>query len=341
MTPEIESFRAEIKRYEDVLGADPASYCFAPLAELYRKAGLLDEAIGTARKGIEIHPDYVGGYLALGRASFDKGEQAESRAALERVVRVTPDNLIAQKLLSRIYIDIGENCLARKALETILALNPGDQESTVALDGLVLRERSFETDADLFPGGGEMPEDATSGFDEDDEFLLEEAEIIEELSDEVLDEEFNEAEFAEGTAGKVSSYGDVALFVEEAGAVDESDSDPLATATIAELYIEQGFMKKALKIYRDLLDANPGSEDLRQRMVDLKHRIDKDEAHARENAFTADMPFGEEFAEAANDKADAWEGSQPGLGGQGDAVAVLEGWLDTIGRMKQCRSVRR
>lgn len=341
MTPEIESFRAEIKRYEDILGADPASYCFAPLAELYRKAGLLDEAIGTARKGIEIHPDYVGGYLALGRATFDKGEQAESRAALERVVRVTPDNLIAQKLLSRIYIDIGEIGLARKALETILALNPGDQESTAALDGLAVRERSFETDADLFSGGGEMSEDAASGFDGDDEFLLEEAEIIEELSDEVLDEEFSEAEFTEGTAGEVSFDGAGALFVEETGAVGESDSDPLATATIAELYVEQGFMKKALKIYRDLLDANPGSEDLRQRMVALKHRIDEDEAHARENAFTADMPFGEEFAEAVNDKADAGADAQVGSGGRGDTVAVLEGWLDTIGRMKQCRSVRR
>ena len=327
MSPQIESFQAEIKRYEDILGADPASYCFAPLAELYRKTGLLDEAIGTARKGIEIHPDYVGGYLALGRACFDKGEQAESRGALERVVRVTPDNLIAQKLLSRIYMDIGENALARKALETILALNPGDQESTAALDGLALREQSFETDADLFSGGAETPEDATSGFDGDDEFLLEEAEIIEELSDEVLDEEFFEPGLAEESAGEVSIDGEGPLFEEELGAADDSGSDPLATATIAELYIEQGFMKKALKIYRDLLDANPGNEELRQRIVDLKHRIDEDEARARENAFTADMPFGEEFAEAANDKV--------------DAVAVLEGWLDTIGRIRQCRSARR
>jgi tetratricopeptide (TPR) repeat protein len=341
MTPEIESSRAEIKRYEDILGADPASYCFAPLAELYRKAGLLDEAIGAARKGIGIHPDYVGGYLALGRACFDKGEQAESRVALERVVRVTPDNLIAQKLLSRIYIDIGENGLARKALETILALNPGDQESKVALDELALRERSFETDADLFSGGGEMPEDATSGFDVDDEFLLEEAEIIEELDDEVLDEEGGAEGLAEEFAGEVNFDGDGPLIVDESWATDESGSDPLSTATIAELYIEQGFLKKALKIYRDLLDANPGNGELRQRIVDLKHRIDEDEAQARENAFTADMPFGEEFAEAVTDKTDAGADVQAGSGGRGDAVAVLEGWLDTIGRMKQCRSVRR
>ena len=341
MTPEIESFRAEIKRYEDIFGADPASYCFAPLAELYRKTGLLDEAIATARKGIEIHPDYVGGYLALGRACFDKGEQAESRAALERVARATPDNLIAQKLLSRIYIDIGEKALAVKALETILSLNPDDLESRDALDGLVPREHSFGTDADLFPIDAGVSLDADFQSD-DDEFLLEEAEIIEELIDEVLDGDVGEAGLAGEFSGAEASL-DVPgpLFVEEPMATDASGSDPLATATIAELYIEQGFMKKALKIYRDLLDANPDNEELRQRIVDLKHRIDEDEVRARENAFTADMPFGKELAEAVSDWADAGAETQCASGGKGDALAVFEGWLDTIGRMKQCRSVKR
>lgn len=341
MTPEIDSFRAEIKRYEDLLGADPASYCFAPLAELYRKAGLLDEAIATARKGVDIHPDYVGGYLALGLACFDKGEQTESRAALERVVRVTPDNLTAQKLLSRIYLDIGEYGLARTALETILAINPTDPESRDALDGLTLRERSFELDADLFSADGEGAGAAAPGFDADDESLLEEAEIVEELTDEVFEGESGLGALAPDVAGEAGFDGKELLFAEEPLEPKESAPDPLATATIAELYVEQGFMKKALKIYRDLLDANPGNDELRQHIVDLKRRIDEDEAQARENAFTADMPFGEELAEAVNDRADAGAETQAGSGPQGDAVAVLEGWLDTIGRMKQCRSVKR
>lgn len=341
MTPEIDSFRAEIKRYEDLLDADPASYCFAPLAELYRKAGLLDEAIATARKGVDLHPDYVGGYLALGRACFDKGEQTESRAALERVVRVTPDNLTAQKLLSRIYLDIGEYGLARAALETILAINPTDPESLDALDGLTLRERSFELDADLFSADGAGAGVAAPGFDADDESLLEEAEIVEELTDEVFEEESGLGALAPDVAGEAGFDGKEPLFAAEPLEPRESAPDPLATATIAELYVEQGFMKKALKIYRDLLDANPGNDELRQRIVDLKRRIDEDEVQARENAFTADMPFGEELAEAVIDRADAGAEALAGSGPRGDAVAVLEGWLDTIGRMKQCRSVKR
>ena len=85
----------------------------------------------------------------------------------------------------------------------------------------------------------------------------------------------------------------------------------------------------------------PHAQELRQRIVDLKHSIDEDEARARENAFTADMPFGEEFAEAVNDMAGAGANTLADSGEKGAAVAVLQGWLDTIGRMKQCRSVKR
>lgn len=324
MTHGAEASQADIKRYEEILSADPASYCFAPLAELYRKAGLLDDAIATARKGIGLHPDYVGGYMALGRACFDKGEQKESREALERVVKATPDNLVAQKLLGRIYEESGETGLVRKTLETILLLNPDDHESRAALDALDVHERSFDLGSDIFTDEEPIAEEAADLFD--DESLLEEVEIIEELDDEVLNEEL---EAAEESRGKNAPQ-----IFDEAAPREESDAEPLSTATIAELYIKQGFLKKALKIYRDLLDANPGNEALRQSIVDLKHRIDEDEASARENAFTSKMPFGDEFAEASNEN-----GIAAGLPAA-DVVARLEEWLDTIGRARQCRSGR-
>ncbi len=322
MTLGAESSQADIKRYEDMLGADPASFCFAPLAELYRKAGLIDDAISTARKGIELHPDYVGGYLALGRACFDKGEHKESREALERVVKATPDNLVAQKLLGRIYEDIGETSLVRKTLETILALNPDDRETRAALDELDLRGKSFDLESDVFGDDVPVVEEAAELFD-DDEFLLEEVEIIEELDDEIFEEE----------PAAITPQ----LF-DEPQINNESGSEPLSTATIAELYIKQGFLKKALKIYRDLLNANPGNEALRQSIVALKHRIDEDEASARENAFTSKMPFGDEFAEVAreNDMAAGTEAADSGS--PADVVTRLEEWLDTIGRVRQCRS---
>ena len=50
-----------LKKYQE----DPTSRVFAPLAEAYRKAGLIDEAIEIAREGLRVHPNFVGGRVAL------------------------------------------------------------------------------------------------------------------------------------------------------------------------------------------------------------------------------------------------------------------------------------
>ncbi|WP_298271297.1 tetratricopeptide repeat protein [Geobacter sp.] len=321
MGNETESFWSDIKRYEDILGRDAGSYCFAPLSELYRRVGLLDDAIGTARKGIELHPEYVGGYMALGRACFEKGEKAESRQAFEKVVRVTPDNLMAQKLLSQLYLDAGETDKAHASLEAILVLNPEDLESKVALEALTLAaNQEYQPDDELFPGDGEG-----TGEEVVDESLLEEAEIVEELTDELFDGELPVTE----TAEDAPAAGEKAAAPEEGGV-------PLASATIAELYVSQGFLKKALKIYRDLSDVDPDNIELRNRLVELKLRIDEDEARARENALSetslSDFSFGADAGSVAEPLPEVAER---------DVVTTLEGWLENVGRVRACRSGKR
>jgi tetratricopeptide (TPR) repeat protein len=338
-----ESFWADIKRYEDILANDPGSYCFAPLSELYRRVGLLDDAIAVARRGIELHPDYVGGHMALGRACHEKGEVRESRAALERVVRVTPDNILAQKLLSQIYTDAGDMAAARKALETILALNPDELESKVALEALVrAAERRFEPDEDLFPeeavGGGALP---SASLQAEDVASSEQDEDILELWDEVIDEPEPETSA-----------------VELESVAQPEQRDPFSTVTIAELYVSQGFLKKALNIYRVMSDADPGNDELRTRLFELKQRIDEDEALARENALVEPLIPEGSAGEAFNgDTAGGVPSevraetvlpqSSPGTpvaarsATDGDrVVAKLEEWLDAIERIRACRSAR-
>lgn len=50
--------------------------------------------------------------------------------------------------------------------------------------------------------------------------------------------------------------------------------EPIATVTIAEIYIRQGFPEKALKVYRDLSRDNPRDERLRRKLIDLKQEIE-------------------------------------------------------------------
>src|SRR5690242_20565897 len=96
------SFWTEIQRYENMLAADPRSYCFVPLSELYRKLNLLDDAVSVAVKGCSMHPDYPGGFFALGAAYNAKGEKAEARKALEQAVALKPELTEALKLLGEL-----------------------------------------------------------------------------------------------------------------------------------------------------------------------------------------------------------------------------------------------
>ena len=294
MEQEGPSFWAEIKKYEDTLERDPNSYCFAPLSELYRKLGMVDDAIIVAKRGCEIHPEYVGGYMALGRAYLEKGMNAESREALEKVIRVTPDNLLAQRILSKIYIDAGEVVAAEKSLIIILSQNPDDSESQLLLQSLIRTSGSISIP--LLEQEGErgdiaIPEIRSSGevlsqWDESDDLIeLEECDIFEEDSEEspqeLIEKKCDEVEFAfpEEMEDKAEDF---------ISGEDLEEKDPLTTLTLAELYVSQGFPKRALTILRELLEADPENLELKNRILALKQEIDEDEECAREHSSEAD-----------------------------------------------------
>jgi tetratricopeptide (TPR) repeat protein len=126
----------EIEKYIESLSKDPKSRVFAPLAEAYRKGGLLDEAIQVAQDGLKFNPSYVSGRMALGRACYDKGMKTEAREELEKVVKSAPDNIMAHKILGEIYQGEGKAGEAVKSFKIVLALNPTDKEVSEALDVL-------------------------------------------------------------------------------------------------------------------------------------------------------------------------------------------------------------
>ena len=111
--------------------------------------------------------------------------------------------------------------------------------------------------------------------------------------------------------------------------------DPLATATLAELYVSQGFVERALTIYYGLTAANPADETLRGRIAELEGRGNGSVAVASEPHALCDDENA--FAEAG--AADFPIPSVPRSGRADTAVTVLNGWLENIKRMK-AESVR-
>jgi tetratricopeptide (TPR) repeat protein len=113
-----------LKRYQE----DPSSRVFAPLAEAYRKVGLIDEAIEIAREGLKVHPSFVGGRVALARALFDKHLYEEVVEELQQIIRDVPDNLVAQRLLAESSLMLGRVADALGAYKMLLYFAPQDPE---------------------------------------------------------------------------------------------------------------------------------------------------------------------------------------------------------------------
>jgi tetratricopeptide (TPR) repeat protein len=114
-----------LKKYQE----DPTSRVFAPLAEAYRKAGLIDEAIDIAREGLQIHPGFIGGRVALARALFDKHLYEQVVDELTLIIRDVPDNLVAQRLLAESYLMLGRVAEALGAYKMLLYFAPQDPET--------------------------------------------------------------------------------------------------------------------------------------------------------------------------------------------------------------------
>jgi tetratricopeptide (TPR) repeat protein len=114
-----------LRRYQE----DPSSRVFAPLAEAYRKAGLIDEAIEIAREGLKNHPNFLGGRVALARALFDKKLYQEVVDELAPVVQDIPDNLVAQRLLAESYLILGRVAESLSAYKMLLYFSPQDTET--------------------------------------------------------------------------------------------------------------------------------------------------------------------------------------------------------------------
>ena len=79
---------------------DPASIAFAQLAEEYRRAGQLTNAVETCRAGLDLHPEYASARVTLGRTFLAMGRFDDASAELNQVLAAAPANLAARRALA-------------------------------------------------------------------------------------------------------------------------------------------------------------------------------------------------------------------------------------------------
>ncbi|MDA8433050.1 MAG: hypothetical protein M0Z60_08810 [Nitrospiraceae bacterium] len=151
----------DIEKLKERVEKDPNSKLFVPLAEEYRKEGMLDDAISVLMSGIERQPGYMSARVSLGKIFLEKGMTNEARGEFENVIKSIPDNLYAHKKLAEIYRDMGRKDMSVQSYRTVLKLNPLDEDSLANLRDL---EEEKLQDPGKAPAG--IPEEPLAAVEE-------------------------------------------------------------------------------------------------------------------------------------------------------------------------------
>ncbi len=127
------AYTSEIEKLEARYRENPKGRNFAPLADAYRKAGLIDNAIELCQAGLQVHADYVSGHIVHGRCLVDKKDDTGAEAVFRRVLDLDPENILALKVLAEVA---ERNDRFDQAVEWLTRLLLADPMNGEAADGL-------------------------------------------------------------------------------------------------------------------------------------------------------------------------------------------------------------
>lgn len=122
-----------VERCQEEYRKNPRSRVFAPLADAYRKMGLLDDAYRVCKLGVQFNPDFAGGRVAYARVLLERSEPDLAVQQLEHAIRLANDNLHAHILLAESFLKLRRPKDALSAYKTVLFLNPENSEAKAAV----------------------------------------------------------------------------------------------------------------------------------------------------------------------------------------------------------------
>lgn len=236
-----------IALYAEILTKDPRSTIFVQMSDAYRKLGMSVDALRIAEEGIAKVPNFAPGYVALGKAFFQLGDVPQARKAFEDAHRIVPRDLQIAKGLALVCQSGGDLegalALVRKALE----FKPSDT-SLLSLRQILevsVDAQCVESGApDAVQNQNQVPVNRSSVS----ATVFQEEDVPERVADETVSREKDDT-------------------------ASLKDAAPIATATLADIYIRQGLFDKALKVYQDLLRVDPNNSELLKRVENLTNRM--------------------------------------------------------------------
>ncbi|MBY0516183.1 MAG: tetratricopeptide repeat protein [Bacteriovoracaceae bacterium] len=276
---------ALLSKYLEQYRKQPGSRVFAPLAESYRKLGMYDEALKILREGIKRHPGYVLGYLVLAQCYHD---QQKNEAAYQTLLPLTGqnrDNPGLQKLFAQVCLDLGQLDEALETFKYLLFLNPSDKYFAQQVRALEddLQKKNLKPQAIV----KKAPAQSNPEFsiDEDDWSVVD---FSPEKSNKTEISEEDNWSMSTGTQNHTTPIGkeddwkimsrsidddffsDEEVTPEDAEAPIHSDSAPLASHTLVDLYMSQNHIGPAIDLLEKIIELNPQDTRSIKRLKEIK-----------------------------------------------------------------------
>jgi tetratricopeptide (TPR) repeat protein len=336
-------FSPEIEQLNQKLQADPKSRVFAQLADAYRKANLLDEAIDTSQKGLKNHPRYAVAHIILGRCYLAKSVYGLARDEFQLAIKDDPQSLVGYKLLAETYEKQQMLPEAIKYYQLVLDLEPTDialaekianlkniqpiKPETVPVSPPPVVEKEIKSPVEaalvIAPSTVSepladqvvLPAESTSSAS----MVIEKAEEQQKAADKKPTDTYALPELLRSEPVKPIAKADIAeaikvaetpqkpsieiqpkkdeTNVKESAQLEIESQGP--TSTLAEIYVQQGFLEKAIDIYKELIAANPDNQEYKNRMDELLGK-----AYPEEESDTAEatLPVVKEQKELPTEK---------------------------------------
>jgi len=266
----------EIKYLEKKLQDNPQSILFARLADSYLKAERIDDALRVCEEGVRRYPHYVTGHLILGKCYLAKGLYDQAEKEFKRVLLFDPKHLSAHKHIGDLMKKIGWENTYEMSYRRIARIDPLDENVRAVLREIESEKKKAEEHTPLEQRmeekevpGPEKPEVEEKPSEEEKKFSY----ILDDIfKDEIIDESKPPTPTPEK-----SDEIRIERPEEEIPSKPSPDREPIVTPTLGEIYAAQGHFDKAIRVYEILISKNPDNETYRQRIEELRRKLEEAE----------------------------------------------------------------
>lgn len=269
-----------LNKYSLMYEKKPRSRVFAPLAEAYRKLGMIDEAMKILSQGIRNHPSYTLGYTVLANCYFDLKNYEMAYNTIRPFVSQNLENITLQKLFANTCINLGHLDEALQTFKYLLLINPKDvyvAEQIKLLEDDLLVEVDEQIEAKTSNNDSSFDEDewVQVSFSNKEESTEEDpVENWNVKKESPLDNFKNEVkqksiELKHHDLNDEFFHEDYDNEADEVIAPSGKNGDPIISHTLVDLYCNQGHLDKAASVLENILDLHPDDEPTRKRLDEI------------------------------------------------------------------------